>query len=338
MNEHEARTYISVAVPCHNEVETLPELHRRIARTLDGLGVEWELVVVDDMSTDGTREFLRDLAGRDPRVRAVLLSRNFGLARSHVAALQHSSGVWTVIMDADLQDEPEAIPDMLELAEQGHDVVYAERATRGEGRLMRFATASFYAIMRRIAEVPHPSQAGSFSIMSRRTVEAITSMPERNVFFPGLRAFVGFDQIALPLHRPARQNGRPRVSVRAKLSYGLNALFAFSNAPLRLATWLGLVVATAAAVLALVFVYFKYFTDQAIPGFTGLITVILFLGGVQLLTLGVIGEYVGRIYNEVKRRPRYVVEEGLNLEGDVDDGAEVLTFASDRPPQGRGDP
>jgi polyisoprenyl-phosphate glycosyltransferase len=324
VSEEAVRTYVSVAVPCHNEVDELPELYRRLKETLDGLGVEWELVVVDDMSTDGSRDMLRELADSDPRVRVVLLSRNFGLARVHVAALRHSSGTWTVVMDSDLQDEPEAIPQMLELAEQGHDVVYAVRSTRGEGRLMRAATATFYALMRRIAEVPHPSQAGSFSILSRRAVEAITSMPERNVFFPGLRAFVGFDQVAVPLHRPARPNGPPRISVRSKIAYGLNALFAFSNAPLRLATWLGLVVATAAGVLALVFVYFKYFTDEAIPGFTGLITVMLFLGGVQLLTLGVIGEYVGRIYNEVKRRPRYVVDEGLNVEGDVDSWAEVI--------------
>jgi polyisoprenyl-phosphate glycosyltransferase len=328
VGQEEPRAEISVAVPCHNEIDTLPELHRRLAETLDGIGVSWELVVVDDFSSDGTRDLLRGLAERDPRVRAVLLSRNFGLARSHMAALEHSSGTWTVVMDADLQDEPEVIPRMLELAREGHDVVYAVRSTRGEGPLMRFATAAFYRIMSRISEVPHPSQAGSFSMLSRRAVERIVAMPERNLFFPGLRAFVGFDQAALALHRPARAEGKPRVTVRSKLAYGLNALFAFSNAPLRLATWLGMLVAGAAGVLLLVFLYFKFFTDKAIPGFTGLITVILFLGGVQLLTLGVIGEYVGRVYNEVKRRPRYVAEEGLNLDLE-DDAAEVVTGASD---------
>ncbi len=325
----ELRAEISVVVPCHNELDTLPELHRRIAETLDGIGVSWELVVVDDFSTDGTRDLLRGLAERDPRVRGVLLSRNFGLARAHIAALRHSSGTWTVVMDADLQDEPEAIPRMLELAREGHDVVYAVRSTRGEGPLMRFATSAFYRIMRRISEVPHPSQAGSFSMLSRRVVERIVSMPERNVFFPGLRAFVGFDQAPLEIHRPARE-GTPRVSVRSKLAYGLNALFAFSNAPLRLATWLGMIVAGAAGVLLLVFLYFKLFTDKAIPGFTGLITVILFLGGVQLLTLGVIGEYVGRVYNEVKRRPRFVAEQGVNLEIEEDEPAEILAAGEDR--------
>jgi glycosyltransferase involved in cell wall biosynthesis len=320
----DGRPDVSIAVPCHNELASLPELHRRIAEALDGIGISWELVVVDDHSTDGTRDLLRGMAERDPRVRAVMLSRNFGLAQAHMAGLRHASGTWTVVMDADLQDEPEAIPELLDLAKQGHDIVYCVRSSRGEGPLMRFAAAAFYAVMSRISEVPHPSQAGSFSILSRRAVDEILEMPERNVFFPGLRAFVGYDQVALRVHRPARTHGEARVPVRAKLAYGLNALFAFSNAPLRLATWMGLLVAGAAAVMLLVFVYFKYFTGEAIPGFTGLITVILFLGGVQLLTLGVIGEYIGRIYNEVKRRPRYVVDEGVNVVPHQDAPTEAL--------------
>jgi glycosyltransferase involved in cell wall biosynthesis len=320
----DVRVYISVVVPCHNELETLPELHRRLSETLDGLDVTWELVVVDDFSTDGTRDLLRGLAQRDPRVRAVLLSRNFGLARAHMAGLRHSSGAWTVVMDADLQDEPEVIPEMLELGEQGHDVVYCVRSSRGEGRMMRFATAAFYRLMSRIAEVPHPSQAGSFSMLSRRAVEEIAAMPERNVFFPGLRAFVGYDQVPLSVHRPARRSGQAHVSVRGKLAYGLNALFAFSNAPLRLATWIGLITATGGAILALVYIYLKFVVGGAEPGFTGLLTVVLFLGGMQLITLGVIGEYIGRIYGEVKRRPRYIVGETVNVADEADHSAEIL--------------
>ena len=323
------RSHISVVVPCHNELETLPELHRRLAETLDSRDLDWELVVVDDMSTDGTRDLLRGLAGRDPRVRAVLLSRNFGLARAHVAGLRHSSGTWTVVMDADLQDEPEVIPQMLELAEEGHDIVYAVRSTRGEGRMMQFATAAFYRIMSRIAEVPHPSQAGSFSMLSRRAVEGIVAMPERNVFFPGLRAFLGYDQVPLRVHRPARAEGQSHVSVRSKLAYGLHALFAFSNAPLRLATWMGILTATGGMILALVYIYLKFVVGGAVPGFTGLLTVVLFLGGVQLITLGVMGEYIGRIYGEVKRRPRYVVGEGVNLVAAADDDPVDVVGASD---------
>ena len=320
----DVRAYVSVVVPCHNELENLPELHRRLEETLDAHNLDWELVIVDDFSTDGTRDLLRGLVQRDPRVRALMLSRNFGLAHAHTAGLRNSSGAWTVVMDADLQDEPEVIPRLLELAKQGHDVVYCVRATRGEGRLMRFATVAFYRIMSRISEVPHPSQAGSFSILSRRAVDEIIGMPERNVFFPGLRAFVGFDQAPLRVDRPARGRGKPQVSFRAKVAYGLNALFAFSNAPLRVATWMGLITAAGGAILALVYLYLKYVVGGAVQGFTGLLTVILFLGGVQLITLGVIGEYIGRIYAEVKRRPRYVVGEGANLEPRSDDVADVV--------------
>jgi polyisoprenyl-phosphate glycosyltransferase len=219
---------------------------------------------------------------------------------------------------------------MLELAEEGHEIVYCVRSTRSEGRLMRLATAAFYRIMSRIAEVPHPSQAGSFSMLSRRAVEGIVAMPERNVFFPGLRAFLGYDQVPLHVHRPARAPGQPHVSVRSKLAYGLNALFAFSNAPLRLATWIGFITAGGGAILAFVYLYLKYVVGGAVPGFTGLITVILFIGGVQLITLGVIGEYIGRIYGEVKRRPRYVVDQSLNLESEDDDVVEVIAAAEDQ--------
>jgi polyisoprenyl-phosphate glycosyltransferase len=326
------RAYLSVAVPAYNEAENLPELYRRLADALDGIGVTWELVLVNNLSTDGTRDVIRQLAARDSRVRGVFLSRNFGLPAAHMAALESSSGTWTVIMDADLQDEPERIPDMLKLAEQGNDIVYGVRTDRGEGRLMRLATSAFYRLANRISEVPPPTQGGSFSILSRRVVDTLTAMPERDIFFPGLRAFVGFKHAELPLYRPARSEGRSRLGVRGKLSYGVNALLSFSNAPLRLAVWLGLSVALLSAILSLVFVYFKYFTDKTVPGFTALITTLLFLGGVQLLTLGVIGEYIGRIYSEVKRRPRYVIEDTVNVSVEPSDETEAVPARAPRPP------
>jgi dolichol-phosphate mannosyltransferase len=232
-------------------------------------------------------------------------------------------------MDCDLQDEPESIPRMLELAREGHDVVYSVRSSRGDGRMMRFATSVFYRMLRRISDVPHPDQAGPFSVLSRRVVDEILALPERNMYLPGMRAFVGFDQVEIPMHRPGRHSGKARFTPRAKLRYGLNALFAFSNAPLRLASWIGIFVATGAGILALVFVYFKLFTNASPPGFTGLITVILFLGGVQLITLGVIGEYVGRVYDEVKRRPRYLVSEVVDSASEPEREAEIVAAADD---------
>ena len=305
-----------MGVPAYNEVQSLPLLVRRLTAVMDGLGADWELVITDNDSTDGTREYLRELTAENPRVRVVLFSRNFGHAAAHLAALEHTSGTWTVLMDADLQDEPERIPRMLELAEQGNDVVYAIRADRKEGRFMRFATSGFYSTVGRISEVPQPRQAGPFCVMSRRAVEEIAAMPERNVFFPGLRAYVGFKQVGVPIERPLRTDGKPRLQLKQRIIHGLDGVFAFSNAPLRFALWLGLGIAAVAAVSEFFFIFAKVFADWEVPGFTALMTVLLFLGGVQLLTLGVIGEYLGRVYNEVKRRPRHIVEEKLNFDDD----------------------
>ena len=307
------RPYISVAVPAYNEIEALPELHRRLESTMADLGVDWELVISDNASTDGTREYLRELAARDKRVRVLLMSRNFGHASAHQAVLEHSDGEWTVLMDADLQDEPEAIPRMLDKAAEGYDVVYAVRAKRPEGLAMRLATAAFYKLVGTISTVKQPPNAGPFCLMRRRVVEEIRTMPETNAFFPGLRAFVGFRQSGLALERPARAGRNPRLGLRRRIAHALDGIFAFSNLPLRMASWLGFGVALFAGLLEIFFLYFKLFTEVQVQGFTALITAILFLGGVQMFTLGVIGQYLGRVYDEVKRRPRYIVAERLNF-------------------------
>jgi polyisoprenyl-phosphate glycosyltransferase len=277
------------------------------------LGVDWEMVISDNASTDGTREFLRELAARDTRVRVLLMSRNFGHSNAHQAVLEHSDGEWTVLMDADLQDEPEAIPRMLDKAAEGYDVVYAVRARRPEGLGMRVATATFYKLVGRISTVRQPPNAGPFCLMRRRVVDEIRALPESHAFFPGLRAFVGFRQIGLPIERPQRAGRKPRLGFRRRIAHALDGIFAFSDLPLRIASWLGFGVALLAVLLELFFLYFRLFTDVQIQGFYALITAILFLGGVQMFTLGVIGQYLGRVYDEVKRRPRYIVEEKLNF-------------------------
>ncbi|MDX6614915.1 MAG: polyisoprenyl-phosphate glycosyltransferase [Solirubrobacterales bacterium] len=313
------RAQISVGIPAYNEIDSLPELHRRLTTVMDGIGADWEMVVSDNLSDDGTRDYLRGLCARDPRVRAVLLSRNFGLANAHLAVLEHTSGEWTVLMDADLQDEPEAIPQMLERAREGFDVVYAIRARRPERLPMRLATAAFYKLVGRYSSVPQPPNAGPFCVMSRRVVDAVTALSERNVFFPGLRAYVGFKQTGVPLERPPRASGTARLAFRDRIRHGLDGVFAFSNAPLRAAAWAGMVVAGFAALLEVFFVAAKLFSNSNIPfGFTSLISAVLFLGGVQLFTLGVLGQYLGRVYDETKRRPRYLVEDFVNFpQGDV---------------------
>ncbi len=310
----DARAFISVAAPARDEVEALPELHRRLEAAMSELGVSWELVVADDGSTDGTREYLRELAARDPRVKAVFLSRNFGHTPAYMAALEQTSGQWTVVMDSDLQDEPEVIPRLLAKAQEGFEVVYAIKAKRHDPLPMRIAFATYYRLAGRFSTVDQPRGAGPFCLMGRRAVDAIRKMPERSLFFPGVRSYVGFRQAGVPIDRPARSTGKSRISMRRRVSGALDGLFAFSTAPLRFAAWLGVVVAAITGLMELFFLYFRLFTDVPVEGLTTVIVLLLFLGGVQLLTVGIIGEYLGRVYDEVKRRPRYLVEERLNLE------------------------
>jgi dolichol-phosphate mannosyltransferase len=305
---------ISVAAPAKDEIEALPELHRRVEAVMDGIGADWELVIADDGSTDGSRDYLRGLAERDPRVRGILLSRNFGHTPAYMAALEHTRGDWVVLMDADLQDEPESIPRLLEMAGQGNDVVYAVRGRRPEPLLMRAGFALYYRLAARISTVDQPPHAGPFCLMSRRVVDRISTLPERSLFFPGVRSYVGYQQAGVRIDRAPRSDGSSRIPLRRRIAGALDGLFAFSSAPLRLAASLGVAVATLSGLLLLFFLYFKLFTSVPVRGFTALITIFLFVGGVQLLTVGIIGEYLGRVYDEVKRRPRYVVEERVNVE------------------------
>jgi dolichol-phosphate mannosyltransferase len=324
----EIRTSVSVAAPAHNEVDALPELHRRLAETMQKVNIDWELVIADDGSTDGTRELLRQLVAGDPnRVRAVFLSRNFGHTPAYMAALAQSSGKWTVLMDADLQDEPEVIPRMIEKAEEGYDVVYAVKKKRPESAFMRFAFSTYYRVAGRFSSVDQPPGAGPFCLMSHRAVTAVLAMPERSLFFPGIRSYVGYPQAGIPVDRPERLGGSSRITLRRRVSGALDGIFAFSTAPLRFAAVLGVAVAGTSALLELFFLYFKLFTDVPVQGLTTIIVLFLFLGGVQLLTVGIIGEYLGRVYEEVKHRPRYVVQERLNLGDETSDrgrGAEKL--------------
>ncbi len=309
----EGNPQITVCVPTYNEVRALPELHRRLSSVLDPIDPGWELVIADDGSDDGTRELIRQMTAEFPRVRGVLLSRNFGHTPAYLAALAHGAGEWTVLMDADLQDRPEEIPRLLERAREGFDVVYAIKEKRPEGRLMRLAFWSYYRLAGRVSDVPQPADAGPFCVMSRRVVGEVMRLSERSVFLPGVRAFVGFKQSGIEVERDERQGGRSRIPLRRRVAGALDGILAFSKAPLRIASWVGIVVAFLAAISEFFFIYFRLFTDVPVEGLTTVITLLLFLGGVQLLTLGIIGEYLGRVYDEVKGRPRYVVDEWLNL-------------------------
>ncbi len=300
---------ISVAAPLYNEEETLPELVRRVGTVLDELpGGPHEILLVDDGSTDGTRSLLQEAVAADARVVGVLLSRNFGHQPAFSAALDHASGDVVVLLDGDLQDRPEEIPRFVMGYLEGYDVVYAKRERRKEPLWLRFSYWAYYRLLARMAKLALPLDAGDFSLLSRRVVEEIRRSPERHRYLRGLRAWAGFRQLGIPVERAERHAGRSKYSFGRLVELGLDGIFSFSIVPIRAAAVLGAGATFLSVLFALYAVYAKLFLGRSPQGFTALLVVITFLSGVLLFFLGIIGEYVGRIYEEVKARPLYVVD------------------------------
>ena len=307
-------TKVSVAVPLYNEELVVDELYRRLRNVLNGLPGEYEIVFVDDGSTDGTRELLSAVAMADPRVKVVFLSRNFGHQAALSAGLDHVTGDVIILMDGDLQDTPESIPQFVNHYHRGYDVVYAIRAHRKEGWLLRTCYALFYHTISGAAEVPLPRNAGDFGLVSRRVLEIIRHCPERHRYLRGLRGWAGFRQVGVKVEREARRAGQSKYSWLKLLRLACDGIFSFSVAPLRMATWIGVITILGSMGFTLYAVVAHLCWQRSPAGFTALITAISFLAGVQLLCLGVIGEYVGRIYEQVKMRPMYVVDQVLTAE------------------------
>ena len=272
-----------------------------------------EMVFADDGSSDASFALLQQAATQDPRIVVVSLSRNFGHQSAVSAALDYTSGDVVVVMDGDLQDSPELIPTMLAEYADGHDVVYAIRTKRKEGWLKRSCYALFYRVIESLADLRLPRGAGDFALLSRRVVDLIRLSPERHRYLRGLRTWYGFSQKGIEVERSARHSGRSKFSLRRLFGLAFDGIFAFSIVPIRIASTLGLIVVLCSVAFAVYSLYAKFFFDQTAnqspPGFTALIFAITFLGGMQLLFLGIVGEYIGRIYNEVKRRPHYVVKQ-----------------------------
>jgi dolichol-phosphate mannosyltransferase len=300
---------VSVAVPIYNEESVLPELYQRLRDVLADLpGEGHEMVFVDDGSNDGTREILEALASIDPQVRVVALSRNFGHQSALTAALDFVTGDVTVLMDGDLQDAPEAIPQFLEQYAAGYDVVYAVRRNRKESLLMRACYAGFYRVISGLSEIDLPPDAGDFSLLSRRVVDELRKAPERRRYLRGMRRWVGFRQIGVPVERDARYAGTSKYSARKLLKLAFDGIFSFSVAPLRVATMIGAAAIAGSLAFAAYAIAVHLFFSRSPAGFTALIICVVFLAGVQLLFLGLIGEYVGRIFEQVKARPQYVID------------------------------
>jgi polyisoprenyl-phosphate glycosyltransferase len=300
---------LCVVVPAYNEALNIEPLYDEVRRVLDATTLTWQFLVIDDGSRDATPGILERLRTADERVHWLRLARNFGLQAAQAAGLSHAPGRAVVVMDADLQDDPGALPDMLRAWTEGADVVYAVRSRRREHWLKRQLFSGFHRLMSGLAEVPVPRNAGSFALYDRRVVDAVNAMPERSRYLPGLRAWVGFTQVPVHVARRARHAGAPRQSFWRLMTLGLDGIFAFSRVPLRMATLLGFMVTAGAAFALLVVAYWR-FIEQSFPQGVGLATIalsLLFLGGVQLLVMGIMGEYIGRIYEEVKQRPHFVV-------------------------------
>jgi glycosyltransferase involved in cell wall biosynthesis len=307
---------ISVVVPVFNEEESLHELHRRLSASIPE-AEPYEIVLVDDGSTDGSWSIMRSLAAGDSQLRLVRLSRNFGHQAAITAGLDASRGEAVVVLDADLQDPPELIPELVARWRDGFDVVFAVRAERaGESRLRLLAISTFYRLLRAISGEDIPANVGDFRLMSRRVVDALASMPERARFLRGMTSWVGFRQTGVEYRRDARHAGTSKYPPRKLLRLALDGITSFSTVPVRLVAWLGFaLVVFCLAVLSWV-LYTRFFTDNAPQGWTSLLVVVLLLGGVQLLSLGMIGQYVARIFEEAKQRPLYLVSERVDQPSD----------------------
>jgi glycosyltransferase involved in cell wall biosynthesis len=300
---------LSIAIPMHNEESVLPELLRRTRAVLDQIpGGPHEILFVDDGSSDRTFELLEDAVRQDPRIRAISLSRNFGHQAALTAALDHLTGDAAVVMDGDLQDTPEAIPQFVERYHQGFDVVYAQRIRRKEPWPLRFCYFVFYRMMAALSDVRLPLDSGDFGLMSRRVIDQVRRMPEHHRYLRGLRSWVGFRQTGIPVEREERHSGKSKYSLFRLLKLATDGIFAFSIVPIRAAALLGAAAIGVSMLYVLYALYYRFVLNRSPQGFTALIAAITFLSGVLLFFLGVIGEYVGRIYEETKGRPNYIVE------------------------------
>ncbi|MFF8289441.1 glycosyltransferase family 2 protein [Streptomyces sp. NPDC016309] len=301
--------HMSVVVPCFDESEVIDAFHTALTAALEPTGVTYEVCYVDDGSGDGTVERLRVLAAADRRVRYTSFSRNFGKESALLAGMRMSRGEVVVLMDADLQHPPELLPRMLELHRHGYDQVIAQRDRTGEGAVRTALSHAYYRLVRRFMDVEIADGAGDFRLLSRRAVDSLLSLPESNRFSKGLFSWIGFDTVSFRYENVERAAGRSKWGGRRLLDYGIDGLLSFNTRPLRLAIHTGLWLFLSALVYALWIIANVLLDGVETPGYATLITAVVALSGIQLATLGVIGEYVGRIYHEAKRRPHYVVRE-----------------------------
>lgn len=320
------RPALSLVVPVFNEQETVPTFYQRATAALAASGESYEIIFVDDGSRDRTFAVLRELAQKDGRVKVLSFSRNFGHQTAVTAGMNHASGDAVAVIDGDLQDPPELVPQLMARWREGYQVVYAVRRTRKENVFKRAAYRLFYRLLRSMSYVDMPLDAGDFAIMDRRVVDELNQMPERNRFVRGIRAWVGFKQTGLEYDREPRFAGESKYPLSKLFRLAYDGVISYSFVPLRMVTRLGFAISLIAFLLILYFLGLRIlFGQELLMGWTSTIVVILFLGGVQLISLGILGEYVGRIFDEVKRRPLYIVRESIGLDSGTELKRHVLS-------------
>jgi polyisoprenyl-phosphate glycosyltransferase len=301
----------SLVVPIYNEEANIPELYRRLKVVMAQLDGEVEMILVNDGSRDRSLAFLRELHAHDPRCCYLSFSRNFGHQIAVTAGLNFARGRAIVVLDADLQDPPELILDMVQRWRQGYEVVYAQRTQRRkESWFKRLMAYAFYRVLRNLADVDIPTDTGDFCLMDRQVVDLLNAMPERDRYIRGLRAWVGFRQTAIPFERDPRFAGEEKYTFRKSFALAVNGLVSFSKVPLRISTYIGLMAAAIALLMAILVLYWRFFAPNSpLTGYATIVIAIFFLGAVQLISIGILGEYIGRIYEEVKGRPLYTLSE-----------------------------
>jgi len=301
---------LTVVVPVYNEKEVLPEFHRRLANVLDGLAINSEIIYINDGSVDGSLDQIHKLKAEDVRVAVIDLSRNFGKEIAMTAGLDHAHGNAVVVIDADLQDPPELIPEMIEHWQSGYDVVYAQRISRaGESVIKKSTAYIFYRLMQKLSRVKIPPDAGDFRLLSRRAVNALSGLREQHRFMKGLFAWIGYPQKAIQYERDARYGGETKWNYIGLWNFAIEGITSFSTIPLKVATYVGMLTALGAFLFGVFVVLQTIFYGNPVAGYPSLLVVVLFLGGIQLMALGVIGEYLGRMFDETKGRPLYLIKD-----------------------------
>lgn len=303
------RPELSVVLPVFNEEQVLPILWERLSSALEKIVESHEVIFVDDGSRDGSLQILRELHQKDPRAKYISFSRNFGHQTAISAGMAQTHGRVIAIMDADLQDPPEVLPSFLAKWREGYQVVYAIRRKRKESVIKRTFYSAFYRLLARVSEIDIPLDAGDFCVMDREIVDLLNALPERNRFVRGIRSWVGFKQIGVEYERQARFAGEPKYTFRKLLKLAFDGIISFSHLPLRMASVAGFIISCISFLYAAATLFQKLFTSSTVPGYATTIILICFLGGVQLISVGILGEYLGRIYDEVKSRPLYILKE-----------------------------